>query len=103
MELDRTEASPMKAVVHELDLLRKNFKDSVASYVGKVESEIDIIRQAVMQEQLNGEVDPAKVRDLRDMLSLLSRMSLKPEKGRRKDIRKVDATLEDLRSIVESW
>lgn len=93
----------MKTVVYELDLLRQGFKNSVAAYVGKVERELDEIREAVVKEQQSGNPNPAKLRDLRDMLSLLSRLSVKPEKGRRKDIKKVDSTIRDLRSITESW
>ena len=42
--------------------------------------------------------DPSReqIRDLGDMLGLLRKLKIKPEKGRRRDLRKIDAVLEDL-------
>ncbi|MGI9087048.1 MAG: hypothetical protein ACR2HH_04785 [Chthoniobacterales bacterium] len=38
----------------------------------------------------------AQIRDLGDMLGLLRKLKLKPEKGRRRDLRKIDSVIEDL-------
>jgi len=48
-------------------------------------------------------VPPAKMRDLRDMLTLLRKFSIKPEKGRRKDLKKIDALVGDLTMLIEQW
>jgi hypothetical protein len=38
---------------------------------------------------------------IRDLTSLVRDRKLKPEKGRRKDLRKLDALIEDLKSAVQ--
>ena len=45
----------------------------------------------------------AQIRDLRDMLTLCRTLDLKPEKGRRKDLKKIDSLLEELHLMIKSW
>jgi len=94
----------MKSVVEELESLRSDFKAALESYSTRIESEISAIRAAVEKESV-GEDAPsgAKMRDLRDMLTLLRKFQIKPEKGRRKDLKKLDALVGDLTLLIETW
>lgn len=93
----------MKSVVEELETLRSDFRASLESYATRIEGEITAIRLAVEKE--GGGVSPtnAKMRDLRDMLTLLRKFQIKPEKGRRKDLKKLDALVGDLTLLIETW
>jgi hypothetical protein len=42
----------------------------------------------------------AQIRDLGDMISLVRRLDGKTTKGRRRDLKKIDSTLSDLRELM---
>jgi len=97
------DASPMKSVVEELESLRSDFKSALESYSTRIETEISAIRSAVEKEGSAETPSSAKMRDLRDMLTLLRKFQIKPEKGRRKDLKKLDALVGDLTLLIETW
>ena len=43
------------------------------------------------------------IHDLRDMLTLLRTLDVKPEVGRRKELKKIESLVEDLRLLSERW
>jgi chromosome segregation ATPase len=98
-----SDASPMKSVVEELETLRSDFRASLNSYATRIESEITTIRAAVEKDGKKVKVSSARIRDLRDMLTLLRKFQIKPEKGRRKDLKKLDSLVGDLTLLIESW
>ncbi len=93
----------MKSVVEELETLRSDFRASLNSYATRIESEITTIRAAVEKDGKKVKVSSARIRDLRDMLTLLRKFQIKPEKGRRKDLKKLDSLVGDLTLLIESW
>jgi hypothetical protein len=103
MESPSPEASPAKSVVEELDVLRSEFRSALLAYAGRIEEEIGLVRKTVAAEGAGKKVSAAKLRDLRDMLTLLRKFSIKPEKGRRKDFKKIDALVGDLAMLIENW
>jgi len=80
-ENDAGDASPMKSAREELDFLRKVFRDTIASYSARVEGEIARIREAAAVEE----------------------KKKKAEKGRRRDLKKIDLLIEELNRFVENW
>jgi rubrerythrin len=101
MKNDGSEASPSKAVVSELQDLRAELRESASSYAARLDAEIERVRQAV--ETAGGNSSGAKIRDLRDMLTLLRHRQLKPDKGRRKDLKKIESVVNDLTMLIENW
>jgi len=67
-----------------------------------LEAEIDEV-VAWAHEQTK-QRDPSKVclRNLGDMITLVRKIETKPEKGRRRDLKKIDATVSDLRELIGS-
>ena len=45
----------------------------------------------------------SEIHDLRDMLTLLRTLQIKPEAGRRKDLKKIEGLVEELRLLSERW
>ena len=45
----------------------------------------------------------AQVHDLRDMLTLLRTMQIKPQEGRRKDLKKIETVINDLALLTAHW
>lgn len=103
MKTDGTEASPTKAVVTELQNLRTELREAAASYATRLESEIERVRVAVETGSTAKNLSSAKIRDLRDMLTLLRHRQIKPDKGRRKDLKKIESVVGDLAMLIENW
>ncbi len=51
----------------------------------------------------NGADANFQIHDLRDMLTVLRTLEIKPAAGRRRDLKKIEAAVEDLRMLVERW
>jgi hypothetical protein len=49
------------------------------------------------------EMDKSEIHDLRDMLTILRTLQVKPEAGRRKDLKKIETLIDDLRLLSERW
>lgn len=97
-------ALPLKPVAEELAFLRKSFKELVAAYATQIEADIAQLQMAVTAESTAKKKYPAsRVLDLRDMLMMLRNFDVKPAKGRRRDLKKVENLVEELQTIVERW
>ncbi len=122
--LQPVEASPFKSATGELDALRKAFRTACRHYAERVDMEIIRLRErvATAAEAYHGDdqvkaaagtrgrsraghaADPnSQLRDMRDMLTVLRTLEVKPLDGRRRDLKKIEATVEDLRMLIERW
>ena len=118
------EASPHKSVAQELETLRAAFRLACRQYSERVEMEIIRVREKVVSAGVTAaeqeKVDLARpvsanrparagtaaqtkaagtlaqVHDLRDMLTLLRTLQVKPQEGRRKDLKKIETVINDL-------
>jgi D-arabinose 1-dehydrogenase-like Zn-dependent alcohol dehydrogenase len=97
------EASPVKSLAEDLEMLRQAFRQCLQAYAAGVEESLQQVQTAVLNQQKARKLSPGKMRDLRDMLTLCRTLDLKPEKGRRKDLKKVEALLEELRLLTQGW
>ncbi len=97
-------ALPFKTVAEELTFLRKTFRDLVATYSAQLEGEIAHLQGIVQSDgESKKKLPGSRATDLRDMLMLLRSTEVKPSKGRRRDLKKVENLIEELRTIVERW
>lgn len=93
-----------RPVVEELAFLRKTLRDLVAAYSDQIEGEITVLLAAVMTDAESKRKLPAsRAHDLRDMISLLRNLEIKPAKGKRRDFKKIEELVGELRRIVERW
>ena len=97
-------ALPLPTVAEELAFLRKTFRDLVTAYGAAVEGEITHLHTLVCAEADSKKKLPAsRTTELRDMLMLLRSLEVKPAKGRRRDLKKVENTVAELRAIADLW
>ena len=97
-------ALPFKTLTEELAFLRKTFRDLVGTYSSQVEGEIAQLHATVQADgDSKKKLPPSRVSDLRDMLMLLRSLEVKPNKGRRRDLKKIEMLVEDLRTIADRW
>jgi hypothetical protein len=91
-------------VAEELAFLRKTLRDLAAAYAAHLEGEITALLGSVHSDAAGKKkLPPARAHDLRDMLTLLRHLEVRPEKGRRRDLKKIETLVEELRRIVERW
>lgn len=95
--------SPAKSLVDELDLLEMLLTRIGQAYISRLTSEVKIIRNKVYDMALQPEIPKAKLHDIREMLTLIRKLQTKPDKGRRKDIKKIDDLIGDLENFSDEW
>ena len=92
------EASPARSFILDLEQLRETLQLPARAYVDRLQAEIDVLGAWARERTKDPEVSKATIRDLRDMLALIRTLEIKPAKGRRKDLKKIDSVIEDLRN-----
>lgn len=103
MDSSGNDAAPFKVIAEELESLRVTLRGAVESYLARLDAEIVQVGAAVEKEAGKKKIPSAKLRDLRDMLTLLRSASVKAEKGRRKDLKRIDSLVGDLTMLTENW
>ncbi len=103
MHVDDKESSPANSAVLELDRLRALFREAIDQYALRIDLEISKVQEKVAEQTSKPKIPATKLRDLRDMLTILRNTQIKSEKGRRKDIKKIDAMVGDLQLLTENW
>jgi len=97
-------ALPFKTVNEELTFLRKTFRDLVATYTAQLEAEISHVQTIVQKEAESKKKLPGnRTSDLRDLLMLLRSLEVKPAKGRRRDLKKIENLVEEMHAIIDRW
>ena len=101
MHIEKGESTPQTIVLEELEKLDRTFREIAKTVSVKREEDIRQLRARV--EKPGKKLSHAKIIDLRDMLTVLRKTEFKPEKGRRRDLRKIDDIIEDLKILIENW
>ena len=105
MKLKRTRGksrstSPAKLLESELEKLRHDLRTTVRAYAARLEIGLAESRAALESGKPAEELSRERLHQLRDLTILVRKRRLKPEKGRRKDLRKIDSLIEDLRILM---
>src|ERR1700709_2276366 len=88
---ESADASPAKSLVSDLMQLRRTLRATGRAYLRRLESELQ--EMEMWAKARAGHLPKAEVRGLGDMVTLVRKLDLKPQKGRRKDLKKIDATI----------
>jgi len=99
----KTSASPIKSAVDELDALRRLFRLTLKNYAASVETDLERLRGEVAAQEAGARLSTERVRDARDILTLLRTLEIKPAKGRRRDLKKIEAVIEEVQGITKNW
>ncbi len=95
------DASPAKSLVDDLGKLRRTLRQTARAYTQRLDQDIGLVIEWAHDNSTSGELTRTRLRDLGDMISLVRKVEAKPEKGRKKDLKKIDAVVTDLRFFVE--
>jgi hypothetical protein len=92
--------SPVKVLESELEKLRADLRATVRAYAARLEINLAESRAALGSFKPAEELSRERLNELRDLMIHVRKRKLKPEKGRRKDLRKIDSLIEDLQLLV---
>lgn len=84
----------------ELALLRRDLRKTIRAYAARLEFDLAESAAAVALSKRVENLSRERLHDIRDLTIMLRKRKLKPEKGRRKDVRKIDSLIRDLHSIT---
>jgi hypothetical protein len=99
-EIAKHEISPAKSLLTDLVTLRKTVRCAGRAYVSRLEAEIDEIAAWASKCAKDSEIPKTRIRDLGDMITLVRKLDGKASKGRRRDLKRIDSTIEDLRELI---
>lgn len=92
--------SPARMLESELEKLRQDLRATVRAYAARLEIGLAESRAALESSKPAEELSRERLHQLRDLTILVRKRKLKPEKGRRKDLRKIDSLIEDLQLLI---
>jgi hypothetical protein len=96
----RREVSPVTMLTDELDALRRDLRRTIRAYAARLELDLAESFAAVARYKRAEDLSRERLHDIRDLTIMMRKRKLKPEKGRRKDVRKLDSLIRDLHSIT---
>jgi len=96
----RQEVSPVTMLADELDALRRDLRRTIRAYAARLELDLAESVAAVTKYKRAEDLSRERLHDIRDLTIMMRKRKLKPEKGRRKDVRKLDSLVRDLQSIA---
>jgi hypothetical protein len=92
------------AVARQQLLLVNGLLDEVArNYVARLHREIAELLRVLEKKQVDPGFSRRELKDRHALLKKIAHLQINPEKGRRKDLKKIDALIGELQSIVERW
>ena len=93
------ESSPVTMLAGELAILRRDLRATIRAYAARLEIDLAESMAAVSSKRAEA-LSREQLHDIRDLTIMVRKRKLKPEKGRRKDLRKIDSLIHDLHSIT---
>lgn len=92
--------SPAKLLESELLKLRRELRETLRVYSARLEIQLAQSMAAAKLSTETDELSRERIHQLRDLTIMVRKRRVKPEKGRRKDLRKLDALITDLHAFL---
>jgi hypothetical protein len=94
----------LSSVARQQLLLIDGLLDEVArNYLARLHREIAELTRTLEKKETGPGFRRRELKGLREMLNRIARLQIDPERGRRKDLKRVDALIGELQSTVERW
>jgi hypothetical protein len=92
--------SPSRHLTTELEALRRDLRVTLRAYAAGLEVHLAETAAAIAATPNPEELSREQQHEIRDLTILVRNRKLRPEKGRRKDLRKIDELIEELHSAT---
>ncbi len=97
----KQETSPVRQLEMELQVLRRELKITARVYTQRLEQELLATAAALHKFAPAEELSREQLHRVRDFAIMVRQRRLRPEKGRRKDLRKIDSLISDLQPLLD--
>jgi hypothetical protein len=94
------ESSPLTVLESELHALHRDLRTTAKAYVARLENDLLVCIAALRSYGPIEAVSREMLHEIRDLTIVVRNRKLKPQKGRRKDLRKIDSLIVDLVSSI---
>jgi hypothetical protein len=94
------ESSPVTMLESELHALHRDLRTVAKAYIARLENDLLVCLAALRSYGPIEQVSRETLHQIRDLTIIVRNRKLKPEKGRRKDLRKIDSLIVDLVSTI---
>jgi hypothetical protein len=94
------ESSPVTMLESELHALHRDLRTTAKAYIARLENDLLVCLAALRSYGPIEKVPGEMLHQIRDLTIIVRNRKLKPEKGRRKDLRKIDSLIVDLVSTI---
>jgi hypothetical protein len=94
------ESSPLTMLESELRSLHRDLRTTARAYIARLENDLFVCLAALRSYGPIEKVPREMLHQIRDLTIIVRNRKLKPEKGRRKDLRKIDSLIVDLVSTI---
>ncbi|MEI9998664.1 MAG: hypothetical protein WDO13_05590 [Verrucomicrobiota bacterium] len=92
------------AVARQQLLLVNGLLDEVSrNYVARLHRELAELLRSIEKKQSEPEFSRRKVKDFREILKLIAHLQINPERGRRKDLKRIDELIGQLQAVIDKW
>lgn len=98
---EKHETSPVRHLQLELQELRRELRTTARVYAKRLEHELILTTAALDHYAPAEKLNRERLHRVRDFAIMVRQRRLRPEKGRRKDLRKIESLISDLRPLVE--
>jgi hypothetical protein len=96
------ELLPLKTTSRELARFKKAARATIGAFAKRMENALKEVDAALVT--LNGEkATRDRAHDVRDILTVLRSVDVKTVKGRRRDLKRIESAVEEMRDLVEGW
>ena len=94
------ESSPLTMLESELHGLHRDLRTTAKAYITRLENDLFVCVAALRSYGPIEQVPREMLHQIRDLTIIVRNRKMKPEKGRRKDLRKIDSLIVDLVSTI---
>jgi hypothetical protein len=94
------ESSPVTMLESEVRALHDDLRAIAKAYITRLENDLFVCLAALRSYGPIEQVPREMLQQIRDLTIIVRNRKLKPEKGRRKDLRKIDSIIADLVSTI---
>jgi hypothetical protein len=96
----RDEVTPLTKLQAELVTLRRKLRATIRAYIARLEIDLAESTDAFAALKVAKTFSRQQLHEIRELTMMLRDCKVKPEKGRRKDLRKLDSLIHEVHSIT---
>jgi len=90
-------------LIAALGVLRQLTKEVGGNYLASLQADVTAVEQAVRQAGAGELTDRKKLSQFRAMLKAITDVNVKPQKGRRRDLKRLDRIISRLGGMASDW